>query len=151
MSVTSSLTITFSNSTFIEKTELLRAFLRCKWSPINLKDEICFFFQKSDCDMYDWQTTTMTKEDFFSYISQKDSHDMMLGIELYWNNTDIGITCIIIDPQKPVLSLNINRVRVNKEDMWSITDMNWYELHIIQPFIESKRNIIHFVFEDLLC
>lgn len=101
--------------------------------------------------MYDWQTTATTKEASFSKISEKDNGNMMLGVELYWNHTDIGMTCMILDPQHPVLSLSINRVRIKKEEPWFMTDMAWYELHVIQPLIENGINVLHFSFEDFLC
>lgn len=151
MAISSSLTVSFSNGVFARKVDLLFALLRCNWSPLNPTNKICYFFQNDDCDMYEWNTTTITKEEFFAEISKKNACDTMLGVELYWNNSDIGITCIISKPEEVLFSLNINRMHIDAKDVWSPTDMSWYVIHIIQPLVKMGINIVRFSFEDILC
>ena len=86
--------------------------------------------------MYCWQEEALSFDKLFSVVSQKQKDGEQIGVILYQNNSDKGITFLANNTDKILLCLNINR-KVIDGDFSGIswggdyTDISWYIINIV--------------------
>lgn len=80
-------------------------------------------------------------------INNKQDKFELVGLNLYYENSDVGITLMAKNTKEIIIDLNINRKTVenNRE---SITDIGWYFNNIIQSFFERGCPIDSIKFEE---
>jgi len=89
-------------------------------------------------DMYNWEEDYISEEELYNLLEKKQEEKEIIGLVLYWKETNIGIDMLFLDRQNISFGLNCNRVCLDLEGMNNITDVNWY-LSRILPCFKSKR------------
>lgn len=90
---------------------------------------------------YSWTEYTTVVEEAKSLLVSKQNANEVGGIELFYNNTDIGIEIIMFIDNQISISLSINR----KTKLKSHTDVEWYMKKILLP-LEEHLDIENFEF-----
>lgn len=99
-----------------------------------------------DNDMFDWKKESLSLEKLFSVISQKQSIGELIGVVLYHNYSDKGITFLARNTKEINLSIDINRQKVNDE----YTDISWYIMNIVAELEKSGCIIEYFEYREYI-
>lgn len=89
--------------------------------------DLACYLPVGDDDEFDYKTAALSKDELRSIVDRKQSAGEMVGLKLYFEDTDTGITFLADDPTNIILSLDINRKTVLSE----YTDASWYIENII--------------------
>ncbi|MGN1119417.1 MAG: hypothetical protein ACI4Q4_03595, partial [Oscillospiraceae bacterium] len=98
---------------------LIKLFIKTGWIFRNNSME---YLPPNDRGMFNWQSEELSYEKLFSVILQKQQTSELIGVCLYRENTDIGITLLAESAEKISLLLNINRKTIARD----FTDISWY-------------------------
>lgn len=100
-----------------------------------------------DDDDFNWQKGFLSEKELQKLINDKQDAFERVGINLYCENSEEGITLLAKDTKEIIIGLNINRrtIRNNRE---SITDIGWYFNNIIQKLRERECPIDYIKFEE---
>lgn len=80
-------------------------------------------------------------------IDKKQRQSEIVGVNLFFNDSGVGMSLLAYTTSKIMFSLNINRKVVgNTKD--KITDITWYFNNIIIKLQENNCNIDYFQIED---
>jgi hypothetical protein len=122
--------ISKSNSNFSSK-QVINEMVAKGWK-IEKNNKI-FYLPLGDDNLYDWQEKNSKDIDIWRIISQKETLQEVIGINLYWRDTDIGLSTLIFNNTEISFSISINRVKINLAE-FDITDINWYLERILPCF-----------------
>jgi len=122
--------ISKSNSNFSSK-QVINEMVAKGWK-IEKNNKI-FYLPLGDDDLYDWQEKNSKDIDIWRIISRKETLQEVIGINLYWRDTDIGLSTLIFNNTEISFSISINRVKINLAE-FDITDINWYLERIVPCF-----------------
>ena len=100
-----------------------------------------------DDDDFDWQKKILSVDELKEMINNKQDKFERVGLNLYHENSEAGITLLAKNTKAIVIDLNINRKTIenNRE---SITDIGWYFDNIVQRFKERGCPIDYVKFEE---
>lgn len=121
---------------------LLEKFHISKWNYLH--ENQVTFLPINDDDMYDWKIETLDRRDINSIINAKQLNNEKIGIVLYFDDTEIGITLLADNTAEILLSLDINRVSIKNKE----TDMTWYVENLIIPLKKHGLIITSVSFDD---
>lgn len=100
-----------------------------------------------DDDEFDWQKEFLSEKELKELINNKQDRYERIGLNLYYENSEEGLTLLAKNTKEIVINLNINRRTIeNSRD--SITDIGWYFNNIIQKFKERECPIDYIKFEE---
>lgn len=145
MSINASLDIRlYSKGNYvISSAQIIQAFINSGWN-IQQKEKI-LYLPFGDHDDYDWQEKILSKDAFFELIEKKEEANEVIGVGLFWDDTGIGGTLLLLSNESISFSITINR----KILLNNITDVNWY-LERIFPCLETDAlGIEHFTFSQV--
>ena len=118
------------------------------WSFFD-EDENVEYLPLGDRGDYNWQMgETLTEGEVYSLIGRKQEHGEMVGVVMYYHDTDIGITLLAESTASIMIMLNINRKTVG-EDFYEITDIGWYTEHIVHKLIRNGCPVDFFQYEEI--
>ncbi|ENW81690.1 hypothetical protein F909_01374 [Acinetobacter sp. ANC 3929] len=80
---------------------------------------------------FDWFFDSISVEELFLILNEKNSLKELIGVVLTWEDSNIGGEFLLDSEGKVTVSLSINRCMLSS----GITDVNWY-LEKIIPFIQ---------------
>ena len=80
-------------------------------------------------------------------INKKQDEFEQVGLSLYYDYSDEGLTLLAKSTKVIIINLNINR-RTVLNDRESITDIGWYFNNIIQRLMERGCAIDYIKFEE---
>ena len=112
------------------------------WSPI--KNEEITYLPIGDNGMYDWTSKHIQIEDFMKLIGLKEDKKEIIGVNLFWQETDIGISFVTTKPNYIMIGFNINR-RYLDESVY-LTDFNWYAERIL-VCLQKHYHVSHYCFD----
>ncbi len=110
-------------------TQIIDALNRIGWG---YSDEQIEYLPLHDNDSFDWQKKTISVEELFSIISQKQELGELCGVVLYHQNSDKGVTILARNTKRFIVNININR----KTICGDFTDISWYIENIIAKLEE---------------
>ena len=159
MSSTASLDLKIINRTsriIISQVKIIQMLVANGWSLHN-KNGYAIYLPMNDDEMFSWESS---KEDFLSILEilkKKEEVGELIGISLYWQNTDIGGTALLWNSEE-IKKSNIQtpfsfsfsserRLLVNNDDM-KITDVNWYLKRLLPIFNKEETLIESFAYEE---
>ncbi len=96
---------------------------------INNCDDLVEYLPIGDIDDYDWQCSNITENDLYDIINFKQDHKEFIGLNLFYNCTEAGISILANSTSEIIIDLNIYR----KTFADNTTDFSWYFQHIIIP------------------
>ena len=142
MSIEASITLRIHNAP--ERiTEIIKIFQRIGW---NFHPEI-EYLPLHDEDDYNWQKEKISPEELFSIIDEEQKNQEIIGLILYYLNTDIGITLLIKNHDEIIIMLNINRKTLKNSE---ITDISFYIEKIAVKLEESGYLITRIETDEMI-
>lgn len=100
----------------------------------------------NDNDMFVWVKEQLSFESLFSIIAQKQDAEELIGIALYYKDSNIGITILTRNTKEINISLNINRKKLDEQ----YTDVSWYVKNIIVMLDEMGCIIENYTFQEYI-
>lgn len=98
----------------------------------------------ADNDNYDWQCEKMLEVDFYNIINNKINNKELVGVNLFYNNSDVGVSLLAYNTNQITLGISINRKTIDKRH----TDMIWYLENIIYKLFEADVRLLSYRFEE---
>lgn len=127
--------------------DIIEALIEGGWILRNKQNEVSYL-PIGDEDNFDWLEETITQDELKDIIEKKESLNEVVGVKMYWKDTNIGITLLLYSYKEFSVSLSINRKKINAVDTRSVTDINWYIQTIVETLKEQKHQIESFTFEE---
>lgn len=127
MSSSVSLNVKLDSNNLLSSKEVITLLLKFGWNI--QKDGKITFLPLKDDDMYNWTTSNISLGDFIKLVDEKEYAKEIVGVELYWENTDIGGHLLMFNKSDFSFALNINTKYIGEKD--KIPDFNWYAERII--------------------
>ena len=127
----------------INATNIIKCLINNGWR-INCNHKISYI-PLGDNGMYNWQEKELSYADFYEIIKQKEIANEDIGVDIYWKNTEIGLSLLIFSDLKVTLILSINRVKIDLQDI-DITDSSWYLQRIIPYLYKDKMVVVRYTF-----
>ena len=122
--------------------DIIKTLVSSGWNP--LKNNKVTYLHIGDNDMYNWTSNEITISELFQIIKTKEKEKEIIGLELYYLDSEIGCNLLMFNPKKFTLMISINKKYINKD--FGIIDFNWYAEKII-PHLYKKFNILEYKFE----
>ena len=114
--------------------DVIDLFAEVGWKPYNAR--CCVeYLQVGDSDRFDWQEAPMTEVEIAALTAEKQSRDELVGLRLFFDDCEVGITFLAEQSRRVSLSLDINRKTLNGPE--SYTDIVWYYENIVQKLREK--------------
>ena len=85
-------------------------------------------------ELFDWIEEEISELDLMKIILKKEQNNEIIGIVLFWEDTDIGISMLIFQNCQVTFNITINRMKLDNVSNIDITDINWYIKKIIKYF-----------------
>ena len=130
MSVIASFDILFikNNVYNFSAKSLLYEMTRGNWN-FRKNDKICYL--PLNDELFEWKEENILESEFIEIIDKKEQNHETVGVILYWQNTDIGISMLIFQDCQVSFNIGINRLKLDSVNDIDITNMNWYIEKII--------------------
>ena len=126
--------------------DIISLFNKMGWKYFNSKGEV-EYLPLGDDDDYDWQKSVLSDDEVREVINSKQEHSEKIGLNLYYNNSFVGISLLADNTSQILLNLNINRKTIN-DTRDALTDVTWYIKHIVQKLEAEGCKIEHFKVEE---
>lgn len=126
--------------------DIIGLFNKTGWKYYNTEEKIQYL-PLGDNDDFHWQKRFLSEKELEEIINKKQERSELVGLNLYYENSQEVITLLAKNTKEIVIALNINRKTVenNRE---SITDVGWYFNNIVQRFKEKGCPIDYVKFEE---
>lgn len=116
--------------------------MMCKnWNVVH-KGKICYLPLHDT--LFEWTEKDISESALMEIVTQKEQKHEIIGLVLYWQNTDVGVSMLIFPDDKITFGLMINRVKLDVGLNMDITDINWYMERIICCFEKFQIDEISF-------
>lgn len=142
MSYSVSLNVKLDSNNMLSCKEIINLLLKTGWNI--QKNSKITFLPLNDDDMFDWTTSETTLSDFIKLVDEKEYLKEIVGVELYWKDTDIGGHLLMFNNCDFSFELNINTKYIGEKV--KIPDLNWYAERLI-PYLSQEYHIIEYKFE----
>ena len=113
------------------------------------EDDNVEYLPLGDRGDYNWQIgASMSKGELYRLIGRKQERGEMVGLVMYYCDTDVGITLLAENTASIMIMLNINR-RTLGEDFYEITDIGWYTSNLVHKLIRNGCPVDLFQYEEI--
>ena len=132
--------------------KIIRCMLDNGWRILH--KEVIFFLPVGDIDEYDWQEEKITENDFFvEIVKKKESAKEIIGVDLYWKETEVGVSMLMFPSYELSFSASINRMSIDLPEISlkkkiNITDVSWYLNAILPCFETVELSVSKYVFSQ---
>lgn len=140
MSVSVSIDIALINNEVYKVTanSIIDAMLRQNW---RLEKQGKSRYLPIGDDLFEWAEHKIVENDLREIIKSKEINKEIIGLELYWQDTEIGVSVLVFQDYQVSFSPNINRIKTNISDSLEITDTNWYFEKILLCFCNEPFKV----------
>lgn len=128
---------------------IVQVLLKIGWKLYNTHNKV-EFLPLGDEDDYNWQEKFLTENDALKLVADKQAYHEMIGLNLFHEESDRGVTLLARETSNISLCLEINRKRLNDDDRDSFTDFTWYFNNIIKKMDESGCILRYIKYEEYL-
>lgn len=142
MSVAFSLNIKLEANCLIHCKEIIELLIKNEWN-IRKGEEITYL-PLNDDDMFEWTTSTISDSDFLKLVDEKERINELIGMEIFWTDTDIGGHLLLYSAIDFSFELNINTKFIQEE--YKIPDFNWYAEKLVN-ILKQQYYIQEYSFE----
>lgn len=122
--------------------DVLKLFQQIGWGIYNRQGKIEYL--PIGDDEYDWQCEDISDTKLYDVISNKIAKKEQIGVNLFYNNGDEGISLIAYTTDQIMLSIATNR-KIVKENY---TDMIWYLENIIYKLFDIGVRLLSYKLEE---
>lgn len=123
--------------------DIIKIFQRIGWNTHNSQGEVTYL-PIGDNDMYNWVKQKLSKDELYTIISHKIIANEQIGIDLFYNNGNEGLSLLAYNTSQILLSLSINRKRIDTRH----TDMVWYWDNIIHRFMNEGIELLSYTLKE---
>ncbi len=125
MSISASIDIKIysKSNTRISATNIINTLVDHGWE-LQRNNKITYI-SVGDDDLFDWKEQCTSEINILEIICQKEDLQEIIGVNIYWMNSDVGLSMLIFNNYEISFSLSINRVKIKLIET-DITDVNWY-------------------------
>lgn len=123
-----SMEIKFSNANDV--VEVLKKFKSSGWNIGDSKGQVSYL-PIGDNDDYNWQDNYLSDEEIYNIVRIKQQNKEVIGIILFWKDSNTGITALFLNSNSLIISFSINQKKIDMNNPRSMTDVNWYIEHIV--------------------
>lgn len=110
--------------------DVINLFNEVRWKYYDAEKNI-EYLPLGDNDDFDWQKKFLSENELQELINDKQDTFELVALNLYYENSEEGLTLLAKNTKKIAIDLNINR-RTVENNRESITDIGWYFDNIIQ-------------------
>lgn len=111
--------------------DLLSQMMRKNWGVMH-QGKVCYL--PLGDTLFEWTEKRISQSKLMEMIEQKEQDNEIIGLMLYWKNTDIGISMLIFPDAKIIFQFMSNRVKLENAFYFDMTDVNWYLERILCCF-----------------
>lgn len=129
-------------------TDIIKLFDELGWRHYDVEKNIVYL-PLGDDDNFDWQKKFLSENELYKLINIKQDNFEQIGLNLYYENSQEGLTLLTKNTKEIVIGLNINR-RTVENNRESITDIGWYFNNIIQGLKERGCYVDYIKFEEYI-
>ena len=142
MSRTITIDVKFTADDRISAQSILNTLIESGWNPINSGK--INYLPINDNDMYDWTKEEMSLSQLLKIVELKERGQEVIGVDLYWGNSNVGISLLIFNSTEVSFGLNINSKYI--DDATQLIDFSWYALRIL-PDLCKAYSVTQYKFE----
>lgn len=146
MSMNSYLELYVHKTTEYKSIDIINVLIASGWKLKDKTNKISYL-PIGDKDDYNWQSDVISKDTLREILIKKEAMGELIGVILYWKESDIGIIIIIDRTNEIIIDLSINRKTLGNKKK-GLTDVNWYIENIIEHFILHEYKIERFIFDQ---
>lgn len=118
------------------------------WTYYNAEKKI-EYLPFGDKDDYMWQNKFLSKQELQELICNKQNDLERVGLNLFYENSDTGVTLLAQNTKEILICLNINRKTIDGTKR-AMTDISWYFINMVQRLEERGCKIDCIKFEEYL-
>jgi predicted RNase H-like nuclease len=119
----------------ISSVQVIKLLIDSGWR-MNNEGGICYL-PLGDKDAFDWKADLLSENDFFDLVLKKEDANEVVGVDLFWADTEVGVILLMHGNNKFSFGADIYR----KTLAGNITDVNWYLERII-PHLNNDSFVI---------
>jgi len=123
--------------------DILDVFHRIDWWIYNTENEV-EYLPIADNDCFNWKCEKISEEEFRNIINTKKRNSELIGLNLFFNNSNIGISMLARDTKNITFGISINCKRLGN----GCTDMAWYIENIIYKLVGVGMRIVSYKFGE---
>ena len=147
MSVTLSLDIELHSNKYSDRSaksgrDIIDLLLQNGWNVVNNEKKVGYL-PLGDNGMFNWTGSEMTVEELMLLADEKEKAGELIGVLIYWKDSDIGGHLLINSPDKFSFILVMDTQYIDIE--MKIPDYNWYAEKII-PVFNKQYHILAYKF-----
>ena len=116
--------------------DVINLFNEVRWKYYDAEKNI-EYLPLGDNDDFDWQKKFLSENELQELINDKQDTFELVALNLYYENSEEGLTLLAKNTKKIAIDLNINR-RTVENNRESITDIGWYFDNIIQKLKKKE-------------
>lgn len=125
----------------ITQTDILKIFKKSQWKFADAQGQQTYLPLHDD-ESYDWNYGNFGDKYLFDIFELKEIAKEIIGVRLFWENSDLGIDLLI----SPDLTMTFSIERGNRPvTHYGITDFDWFLSRIIPLFNETDFIGIEYV------
>jgi hypothetical protein len=121
---------------------IIEALVNAGWNPI--VNGSINYLPINDNDLYNWTSSKFSINHLLEIIKRKEQNNETIGVELYWKETNVGVSLLIINSNELSFSIEINKKYIDESAY--LIDFNWYSKKII-PILCELYHINKYSFE----
>jgi len=146
MSIMSS--IDFDLANMMSATELLSCLQEIGWDIFSPESEVTYL-PVNDEDNYNWQFEKISRAELHKIIEEKEAHKEIIGIALYWRESEVGVNMLVWPEGKYSFLINISRRCLYNDKACFDTDLNWYRDNIVGGLQKRGIQITGYTFSEV--
>ena len=147
MSISASIDVKINNKTECPIINIIKSFINGGWR-VKDDDNKITYLPLGDNGDFDWQHEMISMNELMDIIEKKESAAELIGISMYWKETNIGVELLSRSSVELSFSLDINRKRIQESNIMSITDANWYIERTVSILKHQGHYVESFIFEE---
>lgn len=126
--------------------DIINLLNECGWKYYNTKQKV-EYLPVGDIDSFSWQDDFFSESELRELINEKQNGYELVGLNLFYENSGVGVTLLARETKEMLFCLRINRKKLGN-DRESITDIGWYFNNIIQELIARNCPVDYINFEE---
>lgn len=141
--------ITINCERYSEKiVDIINLFVQSEWKYYG-DDKKTEYLPLGADDDFGWQKDFLLEEELQEIIQKKQDKHEFVGLTMYHENSNVGVTILAKNTKEMVINLDINRKTV-EDNREAITDIGWYFSNIVQRFKEKACFCDYVKFEEYI-
>lgn len=124
--------------------DVLIAFQDIGWKIYNSHNKV-EYLPYADDENFNWISEELLEEEFYNIVIMKCKNSEIIGVNLFHNIDDVGISMLARDTKNITLGMSINRKKIFGQH----TDMVWYLENVIYKLFEAGTRIVSYRFCEM--